>query len=50
MKELPAVSCAEILKSVGRVSGRYWFVDHARSSVPLMAYCNMTTVGKIDKD
>jgi len=46
MKNLPAVSCAEILKSVGDVSGRYWLIDHALSSMPFMAYCNMTTLGK----
>jgi len=45
VKEVPAVSCAEILMSVGDVSGRYWLVDHARSSLPFMAYCNMTTLG-----
>ncbi|KAK3731067.1 hypothetical protein QZH41_019216 [Actinostola sp. cb2023] len=43
-KDMSAVSCAEILKSVGRISGRYWLIDHARSSGPFMAYCNMTTL------
>jgi len=49
VEEVPAVNCAEIMKTVGQVSGRYWLVNRARASVPFEAYCNMTTQGRLMK-